>query len=152
MLTKPFHPEELRALLQDFVKLELGAMGDEKRRTQIPNLADQDEGDGEETKIALKASQATVSGGRNRPFLIVIAGGSIGEMYPVKHPEIILGRARNATIHIDDEGISRKHAKLTCDGTTVHIEDLGSANGTFVNDQKLTFRQLLGDGDKGRLS
>ena len=123
-------------------------MGDEKRRTQIPNLADQDEGDGEETKIGVKASQAPASRGRNRPFLIVLTGGSVGEMFAVKQPEIIVGRARNATIHIDDEGISRKHAKLTCEGTTVHIEDLGSANGTSVNDQKLTFRQLLGDGDK----
>src|SRR5262249_35562882 len=54
-------------------------------------------------------------------------------------------------IRIEDEGVSRKHARLTTNGTEVHLEDLGSANGTFVNEQPLKVRRLLEDGDKIKL-
>jgi FHA domain len=57
---------------------------------------------------------------------------------PLKHASILIGRAsrsRNITPDIDlssDNGISRRHAQLTTDGTRWWVEDLGSSNGTFV--------------------
>jgi diguanylate cyclase (GGDEF)-like protein len=78
--------------------------------------------------------------------LVVLHGGDIGKRYPLEKPEMILGRSPKAEIRIDAEGISRKHAKLFLRGGHVYIEDSGSTNGTFVNDQQITDTQLH-DGD-----
>ena len=57
---------------------------------------------------------------------------------PLRHTSILIGRAsrsRNITPDIDlssDNGISRRHAQLTTDGTRWWVEDLGSSNGTYV--------------------
>ena len=57
---------------------------------------------------------------------------------PLQHTSILIGRAsrsRNITPDIDlssDNGISRRHAQLTTDGTRWWVEDLGSSNGTYV--------------------
>lgn len=57
---------------------------------------------------------------------------------PLKHTSVLIGRAsrsRNITPDIDlssDNGISRRHAQLTTDGTRWWVEDLGSSNGTYV--------------------
>jgi hypothetical protein len=59
---------------------------------------------------------------------------------PLMHASILIGRAsrsRNITPDIDlssDNGISRRHAQLTTDGTRWWVEDLGSSNGTYVGD------------------
>lgn len=59
---------------------------------------------------------------------------------PLKNTSILIGRAsrsRNITPDIDlssDNGISRRHAQLTTDGTRWWVEDLGSSNGTYVGD------------------
>lgn len=78
--------------------------------------------------------------------LVVLHGGDIGKRYPLEKPEMILGRSPKAEIRVDAEGISRKHAKLFLRGGHVYIEDSGSTNGTFVNDQEITDTQLH-DGD-----
>src|SRR5262245_29973558 len=108
---------------------------DTMKAADLPNLAgDIGEIDGTETK-SRPNSRAPVSATRDRPFLIVLAGPGVGEMFPLKQPESIIGRANNATIRINDEGVSRRHARLSLENNQVHILDLGSANGTFVNEE-----------------
>jgi FHA domain-containing protein/zinc ribbon protein len=57
---------------------------------------------------------------------------------PLRNTSVLIGRlsrSRNITPDIDlssDNGISRRHAQLTTDGTRWWIEDLGSSNGTYV--------------------
>jgi diguanylate cyclase (GGDEF)-like protein len=50
---------------------------------------------------------------------------------------MIIGRDPAADISVADQGISRKHAKLTKKNGKVILTDLGSSNGTFVNDKKV---------------
>ncbi len=65
---------------------------------------------------------------------------------------IRLGRAAENDIVIDDPKISRSHAELEWNGTGFSLLDLGSANGTFVNGQRLVKTPyLLRDGDEIRL-
>ena len=87
---------------------------------------------------------------RDRACLVVIAGTNVGEMYRIEGPETVVGRASNATIRLNDDGISRRHARIFNEGGVLFIEDLKSANGTVVNGQQID-RLKLSDGDKIRL-
>ena len=87
---------------------------------------------------------------RDRAYLIVLAGSNVGEMYRLEGPETVIGRATNATIRLNDDGISRRHARIVQVAGEVMIEDLKSANGTLVNGETVANRALQ-DGDKIRL-
>jgi diguanylate cyclase (GGDEF)-like protein len=87
---------------------------------------------------------------RDRAYLIVLAGSNVGEMYEVEGSETVLGRGANASVRLNDDGISRRHARLVHVGNEVVIEDLNSSNGTLVNGESVTQR-ILKDGDKIRL-
>lgn len=79
---------------------------------------------------------------------IVIAGGTVGQMYKLTKTDFYIGRANDAEIRVDDEGVSRKHARVsTTPNQQVIIIDLGSTNGTYVNGAKVA-EQVLRDGDK----
>jgi diguanylate cyclase (GGDEF)-like protein len=54
-------------------------------------------------------------------------------------------------VHIDSPGLSRRHAALQVDGDHVALADLGSANGSHVNDARLVAPVALKDGDLIRL-
>jgi diguanylate cyclase (GGDEF)-like protein len=87
---------------------------------------------------------------RDRAYLIVLAGSDVGKMFKLDEGETVLGRSHRADIRLDDDSISRMHAKLSLHGTTVQIEDLGSSNGTTVNGERVSVHGLR-DGDKIRL-
>src|ERR1044072_1486188 len=87
----------------------------------------------------------------DRACLIVLAGSNVGEMYRLEGEETGIGRGNNATIRLNDDGISRRHARLCEVGREVIIEDLQSSNGTTVNNEPVTARRTLQDGDKIRL-
>ena len=72
-------------------------------------------------------------------------------MLPVRSKALV-GRGKAASVRIDDLGVSRRHAQLVHDDRGVVLADLGSANGTWVNGQKVTTPALLRDGDKVRFS
>ncbi|GAB4057170.1 FHA domain-containing protein [Catellatospora paridis] len=56
-----------------------------------------------------------------------------------------------AAVALDDPGISRRHARLELIDEYLVLTDLGSTNGTYVNDQRLTRRQALVPGDRIRI-
>jgi diguanylate cyclase (GGDEF)-like protein len=122
----------------------------DQRRKTLPKLTSEPDDHRESTKkIRTASNRPTSSKGRDRPFLIVIGGGNAGEMHALRQSEVTIGRARGSTIRLDDDGVSRSHAKVVCLGEAeVHIEDLKSANGTFVNDEPVVSRRPLKDGDK----
>ena len=78
--------------------------------------------------------------------LVVIHGLDLGKRYGLEQTTLIMGRAANADIHIDQEAVSRNHCKLVNTGETVVVRDLGSTNGTYINDQ-LVEERVLRDGD-----
>jgi hypothetical protein len=61
-----------------------------------------------------------------------------------------LGRG-NVEIRLDDPFASSRHARITRQGHTVVIEDLGSTNGTYLNEEPLTGPQPLHPGDRIRI-
>lgn len=61
--------------------------------------------------------------------------------------EQTLGRSKDADITISDPKISRSHARFKLDGAQLTVEDLGSANGTRVNQRKIDGPATLANGD-----
>jgi hypothetical protein len=65
---------------------------------------------------------------------------------PIGASPITIGRAPDNTVHIDNLAVSDHHARLYTQGDKMVIEDLGSLNGTFVNDLRVNHATLR-DGD-----
>jgi hypothetical protein len=79
--------------------------------------------------------------------LTVRQGPQPGQRFSLTRPTITIGREAGNDVVINDLQISRRHASLTWDGRQFIIQDLGSANGTFVNGVRLSGPHTLEDGD-----
>jgi diguanylate cyclase (GGDEF)-like protein len=102
----------------------------------------------DDTKIASKDELVRpVAKDRDRAYLIVLAGASVGEMYKIAKEKTVIGRGNQADIHVVDDGISRRHAEIVHDKDGIYVRDLGSTNGTFCNGERVSDHQLK-DGDK----
>jgi diguanylate cyclase (GGDEF)-like protein len=84
---------------------------------------------------------------RDRPYLIVLAGTSMGAMHLLEKETTIVGRGEKADLRIIDDGISREHSRVVREADQIVLEDLGSTNGTYCNAVRVT-RQVLSEGDK----
>ncbi|MRS12438.1 MAG: FHA domain-containing protein [Actinobacteria bacterium] len=72
------------------------------------------------------------------PVLIVRKGVEVGERFYLEQPRIGIGRDPGSDIFLNDVTVSRCHAVLHVDAGGVRIEDVGSLNGTYVNDDIVT--------------
>jgi len=83
-----------------------------------------------------------------QPYQLVMRSGPTpGKTYPLSKSEIYIGRDITNDISVNDAEISRKHARLTLQGDTFVVEDLGSTNGTFVDAQRLMGPHVLRAGE-----
>lgn len=74
-----------------------------------------------------------------------------GTHYALAAPVVVIGRAADVDLQVDDNAVSRRHAELRrVDGDCYEITDLGSTNGTFVNGAQIA-RHRLTDGDRVEL-
>ena len=78
--------------------------------------------------------------------LVVIYGQDLGKKYNLDVATCIIGRSSKSDIQIDQESVSRNHCKLLNTGKSLLIRDLGSTNGTYVNDGPVG-EHVLRDGD-----
>ncbi|NEG95579.1 FHA domain-containing protein [Bifidobacterium primatium] len=88
------------------------------------------------------ASRPTVE----QPSILVIIDGPLaGTTIPLNAGQVTLGRAASNSVVLDDEFVSSHHARVFQDPTSRKwaIEDLGSTNGTVVNNQRLTGAAVL---------
>lgn len=81
-------------------------------------------------------------------FVIVIAGPHTGKMFKLERGETVMGRSPKTDLQLQDVGVSRSNARITRMGDQVFVEDLQSANGTFLNGERISVAQQLQDGDK----
>ena len=84
---------------------------------------------------------------RFRACLVQYSGANLGKRHLLDEQKMVLGRAPNAQIIINEQCVSRQHARCIRSGEHVILEDLNSSNGTFVNNEKLTGKVTLKDGD-----
>ncbi len=83
-----------------------------------------------------------------RVHLWVCSGENMGRRFELTQPRYCIGRAGDADIPILDGRASQAHAQIlrTADGD--YLEDLGSTNGTFVNNEQITAAHKLSEGDR----
>ena len=63
----------------------------------------------------------------------------------------VIGRMTPADLLLDGESVSRRHARISLGESGYIIEDLGSSNGTFVNDERIQTPRLLRAGDRVKI-
>lgn len=86
-----------------------------------------------------------------RPALVFLNGDLLAVPIPLEREEVILGRALEADVRINDSKISRKHARINLikenDSTEYLLTDLNSRDGTFLNGERIS-QESLQNGDK----
>jgi len=88
--------------------------------------------------------------GNTQACLVIIYGGELGRRITLTDEPIECGRSPNVGIPIDDDAASRKHARIRRHGDVFVVTDLGSTNGTYVNDVVVHERPLV-DGDQVKI-
>ena len=79
------------------------------------------------------------------PFLLVLSGPQVGELHKLRTDQpTVIGRGE-ADLRIEDDGVSRKHCSIQPRGSGALLLDLDSANGTFVDGQRVREKMLSGD-------
>jgi hypothetical protein len=98
------------------------------------------------------ASQGFASDGGGDPRLRVetAAGLRAGSAYSLADGAV-LGRGDQADIQLQDTFASTQHARLAPHGEVIVLEDLGSTNGTYLNEEPLRGPQPLHPGDRIRI-
>jgi hypothetical protein len=87
------------------------------------------------------------------PRLIVEAGAGklrAGQAFPIEG-DMVIGRSPAAHLVLADRFVSLRHARLVVQDGTVLVRDLGSSNGTFVNDERVGGGTRLAEGDRLRI-
>ena len=80
--------------------------------------------------------------------LVVLGGKHPGQEIAVQGPEFLVGRAPECKLRPNSDMVSRRHCMISIAEGRATIRDLGSRNGTIVNDQKIAGEHELRTGDK----
>ena len=88
---------------------------------------------------------------RKNACLVQYSGAKLGKRYPLTETQNVVGRSPTVQIIINEASVSRQHARFVLVGDNVVVEDMGSSNGTFLNDVRTEGQVPLKDGDIVRL-
>ena len=77
------------------------------------------------------------------PTLQFAAGALAGQTMRIEEDAVLIGRRSDNDVVIDEPQISRHHARLVRADGALYLEDLASANGTFIDGDRLKGRTLL---------
>ncbi len=106
--------------------------------------------DSEKTQV--RSLRSVIEDGDERhAFVVFLSGTSIGRMVRLPVGSCKMGRSRSSDLVLEEDGVSRLHAEIRLDERgDVHVLDLDSTNGTFVNGRRLkpSSPEPLNDGDR----
>jgi pSer/pThr/pTyr-binding forkhead associated (FHA) protein len=84
-------------------------------------------------------------------ILEIVEGAGAGTQVPVE-TVVDIGRDTSLPVHLDsDTQVSRRHARVSAQGGGAVVEDLGSTNGTYVNEQPISGPRQVKPGDRIRV-
>ncbi len=70
-------------------------------------------------------------------LLVLSPGAHQGKSIIIRKPQFVIGRASGCDLRPESEYVSYRHCAITLRGDQAFVSDLGSTNGTFVNDQRI---------------
>jgi len=100
-----------------------------------------------DTALAGGFATATLGApGNSEVFLYAERGPGSGQLLPIALGTLVVGRSSSADLRLPHASISRRHARLQRRGERFFIEDLGSQNGTYLEEERLSAERevLLG--------
>jgi two-component system, cell cycle response regulator len=104
--------------------------------------------DEDDTTVARRMTLKPPGAEQAVPSILVLSGPTMGRAYPLSEGRLLIGRGDDADCIINDESVSRHHAKVVRLSEGVYmIKDLGSKNGTFVNQNQVEAHPLS-EGDQ----
>jgi predicted component of type VI protein secretion system len=80
-------------------------------------------------------------------ILIILSGKHQGKRLTLPEGEAVIGRDETCQIRLATTEVSRQHCRLMCEGDQVIVHDLGSRNGTLINDVAIHGQAALQPGD-----
>ena len=109
-------------------------------------------GDTHTRKLEANRADEPFSGflGRHRAAIVVLSGKSAGTEYDLEQPKLSIGRGPGVDLAFDDTAMSREHAVFEFLDGSFQIRDLGSTNGTELNEQAIKAGSL-DHGDRLRI-
>jgi hypothetical protein len=102
-----------------------------------------------EEPTAIGVARATLSLPKDKRVAVaILSGDRKGDVIVFEKPSVVLGRVGGGgDVELPDPEISRSHASVDCLGSRVVLRDMGSRNGTFVDEQKIQTRELEDKGE-----
>lgn len=83
--------------------------------------------------------QAPATNGRRAPSYLVVTEGSLaGTRIPLGASPVLIGRADDSTLVLDDDYVSTRHARISQQDNAWYLDDLGSTNGTYLGEMRVT--------------
>ena len=83
--------------------------------------------------------------------LTITQGAQAGETATFVDNVILIGRGADCQLILEDDYVSTRHARVVNGAEGVYAEDLGSTNGTYVNNQRITAPTTIGLADTVRI-
>jgi diguanylate cyclase (GGDEF)-like protein len=108
----------------------------------IDRVSEPDEGDGTVTIVRRDRARP----GAGAACMVVIHGDDLGRRHGLSRPLTTIGRSQQSDVRVDQESVSRNHARVERVGENYVLRDLGSTNGTYLNDQAVQ-ESALRNGD-----
>ncbi|MFT4008819.1 MAG: FHA domain-containing protein [Nocardioidaceae bacterium] len=115
-----------------------------------------------EAKAQQKAQQkanakaAKQAGSTKRPrgapsHVYIVDGPNAGDTISLDLAPLLIGRGTDAQIRLDDDYVSTRHARIANSGDQWYVEDLGSTNGTYIENHRITQPTALTPGQRIRI-
>lgn len=102
---------------------------------------------GQETRVTKISKIHERLGVPNECCLVEIHGPNLGKKYVLDCDEFSIGRDVKNDLVVDLDNVSRRHARIVIRDGKCFVEDLGSTNGTYLNDEEVLSETALRSGD-----
>lgn len=112
------------------------------------------EGSRSQERKAAKAAARTkpAKPRRGTPTAVeIVEGANKGEVISLEGAPLLIGRGNDAAIRLDDDYVSTRHARIGSSGDQWYVEDLGSTNGTYVGNSRISQATAISLGTQVRI-